>query len=469
MNPTSIDSLSRFSQSCGAGSVHLNFLGDAGNVVEKRLFDAPFMVVGRSPDSDLRLEHDQVSWRHCYLQVIGGLLVVVDLHSQGGILIDGVPQRISWVTSANRLQIGPFAFQFQGRDEEVLGAVSGGGTLPHPNPLSAQYARNLPPAGWEIEGGEGPTYGWRMGRSMALIGRSTGCQVRLMHSSISKFHAALVRTPSGVWIVDLLSREGVEVDGANVRVAQLDEGSVCRVGSFTLRFCRGTLAPAPPRRPERSRSLPSPSPSLAQDANVGQGLGPEGRSVLLANPGGEAPLVPTWSPNPSGNGPELNPSWNPAEPGFGPSQEAMMMLAQMLGTMHRDHMSLVKDELAEIRKLAEEMHALRVEIAQRGAGAPAPAATPALGPAATKATSPTRAAQATPVGAAGTADSGPKRDEMAPPLPRDPRECLTIASQFLASYEQKQEGHWSRILRLVTGISRTQEPGRGPLEQAPFG
>jgi hypothetical protein len=54
-------------------------------------------------------------------------------------------------------------------------------------------------------------------------------------------------------------------------------------------------------------------------------------------------------------------------------------------------------------------------------------------------------------------------------LPRDPKECLAIASEFLASYEQKQEGRWSRILRIVTGISRGPEPGRGPLEQAPLG
>jgi pSer/pThr/pTyr-binding forkhead associated (FHA) protein len=469
VNPTSIDTLSMFSKSCGAGSLHLNFLEADGRVGEQRSFDPPFFVVGRSPDADLRLDHDHVSWRHCYLQVIGGRLVAIDLESQSGVLIDGVPQRIGWVTPANRLQIGPVSLRFQGQagDGDDRGAETGGESRMHP--LSAQYARDLPPAVLEIAGAGGPTYGWRMSRALALIGRSTACQVRLMNPSVSTFHAALVRTPSGVWIVDLLSREGIEVDGANVRAARLEEGRVCRVGSFTLRLCSGTLAPAPPRRPDRSRSLPAPS--VPHAGNVSPS--PEGRSVLLATPAGGAsplPLAPAWSSNSRGDEPDLRPTWNPAAPGAESTQQAMMMLAQMLGTMHRDHMSLVKDELAEIRKLAEEMHALRVEIGQRPAEAlavaprePSVAPAPLVGMASPDPARPAKAA------AVGKPAPGDDPVEAGPAMSRDPKECLAIASQFLAAYERKQEGHWSRILRMVTGMSRGQDPGRGPLEQAPLG
>ena len=162
------------------------------------------------------------------------------------------------------------------------------------------------------------------------------------------------------------------------------------------------------------------------------------------------------------------------EPGLDPTQQAMMMLAQTLGTMHRDHMNLVKDELAEIRRLAEEMHALRVEIGQRPAAAPVPvpqqvssAPAPGVG---TASREPFRPAMAADV-ARNAGKVGPEQDrgEAAASVPRDPKECLAIASQFLASYERRQEGHWSRILRVFTGASRNQEPGRGPLEQAPLG
>ncbi|WP_406699043.1 FHA domain-containing protein [Singulisphaera sp. Ch08] len=465
MNPTSIDTHSTFSESCGAGSLQLNVLNDDGSLGTPRTFDQPFLVVGRSPDADLRLDREQVSSRHCYLQIIGGRLVSIDLDSQGGVFIDGELQRFGWVTPASRLQIGPVAFRLQGQAGDDHGGDGGGLRL---HPLSAQYSRKLPSAVLEIDGVVGHTYGWRMSRALALIGRSTACQVRLMNPSISKFHAALVRTPAGLWIVDLLSREGVEVDGTYVRAARLEEGSVCQLGSFTLRLCAGTLAPAPPHRSDRPRS--SPTPAIPQIANSA------GRSVHLATPtSGETPvpLASAWLASPAGDELAHHPTWNSREPGHDPSQQAMMMLAQMLGTMHRDHMNLVKDELAEIRRLAEEMHALRVEISQGPATALAPVpqeASPAPAPAA-GAVLPAPARKSVAADAArnaGKVSPEPARGEVAS-VPRDPKECLAIASQFLATYERKQEGHWSRILRALTGASRDQEPGRGPLEQAPLG
>ncbi|WP_193378503.1 FHA domain-containing protein, partial [Singulisphaera acidiphila] len=375
MNPTSNETLSTFSESCGAGALQLNVLAGEGSPGTQRSFDQPFLVVGRSPDADLRIDSDQVSARHCYLQVIGGRLVSIDLDGQGGVLIDGTPQRFGWVTPVTQLQIGPAVFRVQGEGE---------GGEPRLHPLSTLYARTLPTTALEIDGVVGQTYGWRMSRALALIGRSTACQVRLMNPSISNFHAALVRTPSGVWIVDLLSREGLEVDGAYVRAARLEEGSACRLGTFTLRFCRGTLAPTPPRRSEVSRLLSAPASSAPQAANSAE------RSVLLAAPTTAETLfslAATRSSNPAGGESTLRPTWNPLEPALdAPQQSIMMLLAQMLGTMHRDHMDLVKDELVEIRRLAEEMHALRVEIGQRPAtepAAPVPpevTAAPAKGP-----------------------------------------------------------------------------------------
>lgn|GEM_PF-2792010 len=491
MKPTSIDSLSTFSRSCGAGSLHLTLLEGDGRLGMQRPFDLPFLVVGRSPDADLRLDHEQVSWRHCYLQVVGGRLVTIDLDSQGGVVIDGVAQRIGWVAPGKVFQIGPVTLRFEGAsgmDLEREGGL-GGETLAHP--LSAQFARDLPSAALEIEGAGGPTYGWRMSRALALIGRSTACQVRLMNPSVSKFHAALVRTPEGLWIVDLLSREGITVDGVNVRAARLEEGVVCQVGTFTLRLRCGTLAPAPPRSAPRERSLSVASLPLATNrslkAHAPAPSGPaplaNGRSVLLATPAGGAAsgsLAPGWSPTGYGQGDEsaYQPAWNPADSGHGtlppssagadPTQQAMMMLAQMLGTMHRDHMTLVKDELAEIRKLAEEMHALRVEIGQKRLGddaAPASTSTPAAAaPAAPRSPAAAQAERPVAANAPQTTSSIPVAEpaplptnsdaaQGEPPLVRDPKDCLAIASQFLADYERKQEGHWTRLLRIVSGVA----------------
>src|SRR5882757_650040 len=45
-------------------------------------FRQPFLVIGRRPDSDLRLDHWQVSRRHAYLQMIEGRYFCVDLGSR---------------------------------------------------------------------------------------------------------------------------------------------------------------------------------------------------------------------------------------------------------------------------------------------------------------------------------------------------------------------------------------------------
>jgi hypothetical protein len=158
-------------------------------------------------------------------------------------------------------------------------------------------------------------------------------------------------------------------------------------------------------------------------------------------------LTSAWTIDPAGAEPALR-GETVAESSHS-QQQVMMMLAQLLGTMHSDHMTLVRDELAEIRRLAEEMQALRAEIGRRPAEAPARAA---LSSAATAPVPP----------------EGELLPDMEPPMPRDPRECLAIASDFLAEYERKQNGYLNRMLRVIKGFTQGSEPAPGPLDPAPL-
>ena len=58
---------------------------------------------------------------------------------------------------------------------------------------------------------------WRMNRALAFIGRSPLCRVQLASQTVSKFHASLVQTDKGVWVVDLLGKEGTYVNGVESR------------------------------------------------------------------------------------------------------------------------------------------------------------------------------------------------------------------------------------------------------------
>ena len=71
-----------------------------------------------------------------------------------------------------------------------------------------------------------------------MVGSSDECQLVLNDESVSRQHAALVPTPLGVWVVDLMTREGVHVNGEPVRWAWLADGDSLRIGrlAFTLRY-----------------------------------------------------------------------------------------------------------------------------------------------------------------------------------------------------------------------------------------
>ena len=68
---------------------------------------------------------------------------------------------------------------------------------------------------------------------VALIGRAESCQLMLRDHSVSRYHAAVVRTPKGAWIVDLHGGEGVLINGVRVTWAWLEDGDNVRIGQFT--------------------------------------------------------------------------------------------------------------------------------------------------------------------------------------------------------------------------------------------
>ena len=50
---------------------------------------------------------------------------------------------------------------------------------------------------------------------------------------------------------------------------------------------------------------------------------------------------------------------------FDQFQQAMAMMVQMFGTMHRDQMAVIREELDRLNELTEEFHALKKELAER--------------------------------------------------------------------------------------------------------
>src|SRR5687768_17552722 len=73
-------------------------------------------------------------------------------------------------------------------------------------------------------------------RPVTLIGSRHTARLHLLSRTVSKAHALAVRTDHGVYLRDLASRAHVYVNGQEIREAQLNDGDLVKIGSFTFRY-----------------------------------------------------------------------------------------------------------------------------------------------------------------------------------------------------------------------------------------
>jgi len=367
-----------------------------------------------------------------------------------------------------------------------------------------------------------------MNRVMSLIGSASGCKFRLADSSVSPFHCSLLRTPLGLWIVDLLGPDGISVNDALVRYALLAADDVLRIGRYRIRM-RIQFA------------------SLDSDASASE----EGRRATIAEtrPASRLPLTPVLSNGDSAGSPSLPAhSWHmlasevlaprdfsgqatgsecispavnvptrlekgeitetllvPLMNQFGQMQQQMLdqfqqaisMIVQMFGTLHRDQMATIREELDQLRDLTREFHAIKLELAARSQDqtpvVPAIASTASSDPqisgvgskvqerieSETDATVTPAAARTAPgvasvppilsagdgfgVAASSQAPlspSGFERLEVKQPLPRSgesnlesDRDVIVWLHQRMAVLQQERESRWQKILKLLPGLS----------------
>lgn len=434
-------SVEDFFQACGKSSRLLLEVEHRKRRERTRQITAwPFAVIGRKERADLRLDDREVSHRHAYLQIVAGSVWCADLGSRTG-MHDRAGAPCDAALLDNRgIRIGPYTIR---RVDET---TPGEDFFPAPvNPLSsdADDPSLLPRLALEIRGGVARQQVWLVDRPLTLIGRASFCKVRLHSPSVSQAHASLVNTSTGPWILDLLGREGIYVNGISVRWARLESEDEIRIGQFRIRL--RYLAP-----PTRSL-LPSSSSnrdlkSSANDLSFGsQFIDP----ALSAVSSSLRAFVPSNSVQPiSGSESLLLPLISQfslmQQQMFDQFQQTLLLVAQMFGNLHREQMALVREELHQIQDLTRQLHALQLEskhpplpslpspsepsaAAKPAAAAPAPPAKPA-------------AAAPTPPPAMPTSDT-----------PRFEGDVHSWLSQRLEILQQERQSRWQKVLGILTG------------------
>lgn len=383
-----------FLGTCGAdGPLVLALRGPSGPM--RRGFPQPFVIVGRAPGADLMLDHPAVSRRHAYLQVIDGRLFAVDLASRTGTHWPDGARPMGWLGGGASLKIGPYRLGRRGDPEDDpsdrLSPTARPDELAGPVPTLEFLDPTAQPRTWAVE------------PALVLVGTSPACKIQLSGPGVSRFHASLVRTPRGVWAVDLLGRGGILVNGVPTRAARLGDGGILQVGPHRVRHWHER--PEEPARPTLPAVIEPPSwlmPRVDPAAPVGRDLTAEGLVVPLVH--------------------ELGRLQQEMADQF---QQGLAMMFRLFSGMHQEQMTLVREELAEIRRLSEEQRALRAELAR--AGPPAPGGPPPAPPAIVDRPRPLR-----------------------PPRPGAEDTHATLAHR-LEALQQEQQGRWQKLLRSVMG------------------
>jgi pSer/pThr/pTyr-binding forkhead associated (FHA) protein len=360
-----------------------------------RLLYQPFAVIGRDLRADVVLDHADVSRRHVYLQVIEGRVFWIDLESRTGTRNDSESQRFGWLEGGRTLIVGPYVIRRFLGDSQVV-EKRHRADLPRNTPFVARPSPHPTHSDVALEFLNGPSQSMSkpVHRVLSLIGSASGCKFRLTDSSVSRFHGSLLQTSTGLWIVDLLGHKGITINDVPVRCSRLVDGDIVRIGRYQIRV--------------RYRSRVQESGAGLLD--VGHGalvpkLARQSRSVLGLNSIGWTPITPPLSSDSVDRQESLSLSFEPGsippENGLVPStsllpgtfrqseptesmlvplvnqfgmmqqqmfdqfQQAMAMMIQMFGTMHRDQMEVIRAELDRLHELTDEFHALKNELAER--------------------------------------------------------------------------------------------------------
>lgn len=105
---------------------HYKLKGTSGSVINRSFPLGESIVLGSSPDCDVTLDEPGVAARHAEIRLVeGGVLLLKDLGSESGTLLNGEPVSETGLASGDEIRIGTCRWMLQApglRPERVLTA-----------------------------------------------------------------------------------------------------------------------------------------------------------------------------------------------------------------------------------------------------------------------------------------------------------------------------------------------------------
>jgi ABC transport system ATP-binding/permease protein len=234
---------------------------DEGNRQEIPVDGLDEVTLGRAPGNTVQLPERNVSRRHARIFTENGALLVEDLKSANGVLLNG--QKVTSprpLQDGDLLRIGDYGVVLQ-HDTDIhrIQVVEAADTVESPvadvhdtaphavATLVAEAQPRLLALNGRLKGTV-----WTLGRSEVRIGKDDQAELSIPQRSLADFHAKLVQTADNDWRVQELAQAGVRVNGVAYADSPLRDGDVLELGALRLRFI-GPGEPTP-QLSRRSRS-----------------------------------------------------------------------------------------------------------------------------------------------------------------------------------------------------------------------
>ena len=223
------------------------------------------VTIGRDPSSNLCINDSNVSRTHAQLTDNGREMVLRDLNSANGTMVNGRRVNDAVVQPGDVINVGNAQILFNlGQDRQHMAA---GANLDHP-PLSAGpprwegYQNQLEPDrrffNIQVIGGSSSGASASFSRGSVTIGRDPSNKLRINDENVSRSHVQLTDNGREVVLRDLNSTNGTTLNGKQVAESVIRPGDVIGIGDSQVQFAEVQ----PSRRPATSGAY-SHDPSVA--------------------------------------------------------------------------------------------------------------------------------------------------------------------------------------------------------------
>lgn len=187
----------------------------------------PFARVGGHPDSEIPLAGPGVAKRAQYLHATREGLFCLDLDVEDG----AAEKRGRWLAPDDVIRIGSYAFSARVASNplpslEPPALLFAAGSAPAPYPILNVHCQKI------LKDKR------RFRARLNLVGRRPQCALQLRGNRVSSFHCALFWDQRRLWCVDLLSSNGMQLNGERIDCGEVLLNDRLEVGEFGLVYYR---------------------------------------------------------------------------------------------------------------------------------------------------------------------------------------------------------------------------------------